>query len=93
MEADITIKGRVQGVFFRANAKEMAEKLNLSGWIKNESDGTVSACVQGEKANIQAFIDWCHQGPPPARVESVQVTWKEGSTRQFTSFDIHHAKH
>ncbi|HMR01381.1 MAG TPA: acylphosphatase [Candidatus Gracilibacteria bacterium] len=55
MQATIHIKGRVQGVFFRSAAKEEAEKRGLFGWIKNENDGSVSACVQGLEADIREF--------------------------------------
>ncbi len=70
----LRIKGRVQGVFFRATARDVARKLGLTGFVKNLSDGnTVLAEAQGPTDKIQEFIKWCHQGPPAARVDEVIV--------------------
>lgn len=91
MEAHITIKGRVQGVFFRAKGQEQAQKLGLTGWIKNEADGTVSAWAQGPKETIETFIEWCKHGPPEAHVVAVDVEWFQEPAKVFTSFDILHA--
>ncbi len=70
----LNIKGRVQGVFFRASARDVARKLGLTGFVKNLPDGnTVLAEAQGPADKIQEFIKWCHQGPPAARVDNVTV--------------------
>lgn len=88
MEARITIKGHVQGVFFRDNGCEQAQKLGLAGWIKNEPGGTVSVCVQGPREAIEEFIAWCKQGPPAARVESVDIEWIEKPDKLLDEFTI-----
>ena len=83
--ARIIISGLVQGVYFRADAREVAHQRGLSGWVRNRVDGTVEAVVEGEQAAVQAFIAWCHDGPPGARVTDVQVTWQPyvGDLRSF----------
>lgn len=70
----LLIKGKVQGVFYRATAKEIADKLNITGWIKNTDEGDVEAIVSGADEQLQQFISWCKQGPNNAKVEDVIVT-------------------
>jgi acylphosphatase len=67
----IIVKGKVQGVFYRASAKEKAEELTLTGWVKNTPDGAVEIMVSGKEEEVRQFIDWCLQGPPMARVSEV----------------------
>lgn len=73
VRAELTIQGRVQGVFYRQSAKETAERLGLTGWAKNCPDGSVAAVFEGEKPAVEAAIEWCRQGPPAARVTQVTV--------------------
>ncbi len=70
---NIHIKGRVQGVWFRASAQEEAERLGVNGWTCNESDGTVTILAQGEENVLTPFIDWCHKGPSSADVQQVKI--------------------
>jgi len=74
IRARLVISGWVQGVYFRASARDVAHEQHLSGWVQNRLDGSVEALVDGEKAAVQAFIAWCHQGPPGAQVSDVQIT-------------------
>jgi acylphosphatase len=77
----ITVRGKVQGVFFRASAKEKADELDLKGFAKNEMDGSVYLEVQGDEDNLEDFIHWCQRGPTYARVEACDVTeieYREG---------------
>ncbi|HWP94849.1 MAG TPA: acylphosphatase [Gammaproteobacteria bacterium] len=67
------VTGRVQGVFFRASAREQALKLGITGYAENLPDGSVEVLVCGEPAAVQAMIDWLWQGPPSARVTNVEV--------------------
>ena len=69
----LKIKGRVQGVFFRAKAKEVAEVHKVSGWIRNTDDGKVEACITGDDDAVEKFIGWCRHGPEKAKVEDVVV--------------------
>lgn len=86
-EALLKITGRVQGVFYRDNAQEKSQELGLKGFVENLSDGSVLACVQGKKHDIETFITWCHEGSPSAQVDHIEVTWRE-PTDNFTSFEI-----
>lgn len=85
--AHVIVEGRVQGVFFRAHTQEMADLLNLTGWVKNRRDGRVEALFEGEKGKVQQMIEWCHQGPSEARVTKVLVTW-EDYAGEFKNFSI-----
>ena len=73
--ANIIIKGRVQGVFFRAYTRDEAKRLNLKGWVKNLTDGSVEALFTGDKESINQMIHWCHQGSPNSCVSDVTVIW------------------
>jgi acylphosphatase len=74
-KARLQIIGKVQGVFYRQSAQEMANSLNLKGWVKNLSDGSVLIEVEGAPESIKSFISWCKRGPSRARVDSVEVEW------------------
>lgn len=64
----------MQGVYFRESARQTAEGLGLTGWVRNLPDGAVAAEVEGEGGPLQAFVRWCHKGPPAARVTAVQTS-------------------
>ena len=82
----LLIKGEVQGVFYRATAKKMADKLGLKGWVKNTRNGDVESTVSGGDKALQEFITWCKKGPEKAQVEDVIVTPAEEVT--FNDFEI-----
>ena len=63
----------VQGVFYRASAKEKADELGLFGWVRNRNDGYVDIWVEGEDSLVQVMTEWCWQGPARARVDQVDV--------------------
>ena len=69
------VRGRVQGVSYRANTSAQARALGLVGWVRNLSDGSVEFVAEGSRARVQALIDWCHRGPRMARVDAVEVQW------------------
>lgn len=75
--ARVVIRGRVQGVFFRAEAAERARSLGLAGWVRNNRDGTVEAVFQGDRDRIESMVAWCRRGPAAASVEDVEVEWTE----------------
>ena len=83
---NIKIYGLVQGVFFRASAKEAADKLEISGFAKNMSDGSVYMEAEGEKENLDKFIVWCNQGPMMAQVEKVEIS--ESPLKNFSRFEV-----
>jgi len=74
--AKIIIHGHVQGVFFRASARQQAQRRALKGFVRNLHDGSVQAVVQGDAKNIQEFIEWCHHGPEMASVDEVVVQYE-----------------
>jgi len=71
-QISLTIYGRVQGVFFRAEARARALENGIKGWVKNNEDGSVSICAQGDEPALKKFIEWCKIGPPKAKVTDVQ---------------------
>lgn len=68
------ISGRVQGVWYRGTTGSVANKLALSGWVRNRPDGSVEALFQGPAAAVEEMLAWCHKGPVAARVDRVTVT-------------------
>lgn len=69
----LIIKGKVQGVYYRASARDTALDLSLTGWIKNTAQGHVEAFATGPQQALQQFIDWCRQGPPDAAVTDILI--------------------
>jgi acylphosphatase len=83
----LRIEGKVQGVFFRESTRVEASRLGLSGWVRNEADGSVAAVAEGEASALDAFVRWCHQGPPLAMVSRVTVAPELGDER-FDGFTV-----
>ena len=65
----LTIKGKVQGVFYRATAKDVADLIGIKGWVRNLPDHNVEITVTATEETLQKFINWCKQGPSKARVD------------------------
>lgn len=63
----------MQGVFYRQSARETAVRLEVAGWARNLADGRVEAVAEGAPEAVDAFVAWCRQGPPAARVEAVEA--------------------
>ena len=82
----LVIKGKVQGVYYRASAKEKANELGIKGWIKNTPGGNVEVMAGGDKEQLEKFIQWCWEGPKHAEVSEVIVTMAEGEN--FNDFSI-----
>ncbi|UCD05451.1 MAG: acylphosphatase [candidate division WOR-3 bacterium] len=89
VRVDIIVEGLVQGVFFRANTRKVAESLALTGWVMNLPDGRVQILAEGPSGKIEEFVRWCQKGPPFARVDHADVRWSE-PTGEFTTFEIRH---
>lgn len=81
------IEGYVQGVNFRANTKQRAEQRRITGWVRNNADGTVEVLAEGETAQLEGLLRYLHDGPPTAEVRSVKATWQE-ATGEFNDFYI-----
>ncbi len=86
MTRRIQVFGKVQGVFFRASAKTVADDLRLTGWVKNESDGSVLIEVEGSENSIEKMIEWCEEGPTFANVSDVILS--EAEEIAFEGFEI-----
>lgn len=70
---DIIITGKVQNVGFRFYAQKKAHELDITGSVKNRSDGSVYIEAEGEEENLRNYVNWCHKGPPWAEVLDVKV--------------------
>jgi acylphosphatase len=70
------VRGRVQGVFFRVEARDRARALGLAGWVRNLPDGTLEAAFEGEQHAVESMVRWCEHGPAGASVDAVDVTWE-----------------
>ncbi len=79
----LRIHGRVQGVWFRESMRIEAERLNVTGWVRNTPDGAVEAVIQGPAEAVEALIEWAHGGPPMARVDRVEIGEAHG---QYSGF-------
>jgi acylphosphatase len=82
----LLVNGKVQGVFFRASTKSQADRLGISGVVRNEPDGSVFIDAEGPEENLSRFADWCRQGPPGARV--LQVVTEAAAPKGYADFKI-----
>jgi acylphosphatase len=82
----IRVIGKVQGVWFRASARTVAQTLSITGRVSNQPDGTVHIVASGNADAIQEFIAWCRQGPELARVQFVEVS--ETENPGYQTFEI-----
>lgn len=73
----VRVRGHVQGVFFRAEARARASSLGVTGWIRNASDGSVEAVFEGSDEAVDSMVAWCRSGPRGARVDRVDITREE----------------
>ena len=80
--AEVTVRGMVQGVFFRVETRDRARSLGLSGWVTNARDGTVRAAFEGDAERVRSMVDWCGRGPSGAHVDDVQVNWTDPEGEQ-----------
>ncbi len=88
-QIEITVTGKVQGVFFRETTKGEASKIGIVGTVKNLPNGNqVFIVAQGEEEKLAQLIGWCHQGSPAAVVEKVEVIDVPVEDRKHQSFEI-----
>ena len=80
------ISGRVQGVWYRASTQRKAQELGLTGFVRNEPDGSVYVEAEGEESQLLVLAEWCRRGPELARVERVDV--EEGTVQGFSGFKV-----
>ena len=83
---DIIVKGKVQGVFYRASTKAVADQLGIKGYVTNEDNGDVAIAAEGDKMSMDMFLDWCKEGPEDAVVTSVES--HEGELKNYRNFEV-----
>ncbi|MBY0245987.1 MAG: acylphosphatase [Sphingobacteriaceae bacterium] len=83
---NITITGKVQGVFFRASTKAVADQMGVKGTVKNLKDGSVYVEAEATEVLLDLFLEWCNEGPDKSQVESVEV--ENGELKNFRNFEI-----
>ena len=83
----VVVNGRVQGVGYRQAAAVEAERLGITGWVRNLPDGRVEALAEGEKESVDALVAWLRHGPRLARVDEMKVAW-EPHRGEFAEFRI-----
>ena len=81
------IRGRVQGVFFRANARKIALNLGLNGYAKNLEDGSVEVIAEGNEENLKKLVEFCKKGPERAEVSKVDITFLD-AIDEFKNFEV-----
>lgn len=84
---EASVFGRVQGVYYRASTRQQAQALGLSGWVRNEYDGSVRVVAEGDEAALDRLLAYLEQGPPGAYVSRVETTWQE-ATGEFSAFYV-----
>lgn len=83
---NITVTGKVQGVFYRQLTLEMAKQLDIKGFVRNEANGNVFLEAEGTPDQLNKLVEWCKKGPPRAIVSKVDFT--EGELKDFSKFEI-----
>ncbi|MGE8290573.1 MAG: acylphosphatase [Sphingobacterium sp.] len=83
---NISIRGKVQGVFFRLTAKAVADQVGVKGFVLNQKDGSVYIEAEGDDFALDSLLDFCQEGPEDANVEAVEVT--EGELKGFSNFEV-----
>lgn len=83
----LKIYGQVQGVGFRWSIREQAQNLELTGWVKNCSDGRVEVVIEGLDENLKNFLTWCYNGNSIAKVEKIEEEWGKASDK-YKEFEI-----
>ena len=86
----LIIKGRVQGVYFRASTVQQARQLGLTGWVMNRHDGSVEVLAEGPSDTVEELVTWCGQGPPGARVEGIELQ-RQDFRGEFGGFRVRQA--
>jgi acylphosphatase len=84
--ARVVVRGRVQGVFYRAEARDRARSLGVGGWIRNDPDGSVEAVFEGPPERVELLVGWCRRGPRGAEVEALELEWE--TPRDETVFRV-----
>lgn len=84
---NIKVKGKVQGVYFRATTKAVADQLGVKGFVCNQPDGSVYIEAEGDKFALDSLLEFCHEGPDRAEVETVEIE-ESHDLRSFKNFEV-----
>jgi len=84
---NILVKGFVQGVSYRKQTQRVAQRMGVKGWVRNISNGSVEACLEGEEHAVDAVIAWCAFGPRRGKVDEVQIL-KDAPSGRYSDFAI-----
>lgn len=83
----IIVSGRVQGVFFRYNTRDLAGNLGLRGYVKNLYNGDVEIIAEGNEEKLNKLIGFCKKGPESAHVTNIKIKY-EKATNEFSGFEV-----
>lgn len=83
---NIIVRGKVQGVSYRATTKAVADQLGVRGKVRNEANGDVFIEAEAESMLMEMFVEWCHEGPDAARVTAVAT--EEGEVKNYRNFEV-----
>lgn len=83
----LSVRGRVQGVYFREFVRDRARQLGLTGWVHNSADGSVEVVAEGDIRRLEQLVVLCKNGPPSAHVQDLTVEWQDASG-EFPSFSV-----
>jgi acylphosphatase len=83
---DITVQGKVQGVFYRNSTKAVADQLGVRGYIMNHDNGDVFIAAEADDLSLELFLEWCGKGPEAARVSGLTTT--DGEVKNYRNFEI-----
>ena len=86
MRSRAIVHGHVQGVFFRDSVRRLAERLGVSGWVRNNWDGTVEAVLEGDRDGVESVVGFMREGPRGARVDRVELADEE--PEGLSGFDV-----
>ncbi|GGB13905.1 acylphosphatase [Mucilaginibacter rubeus] len=83
---NITVKGKVQGVFYRKSTKAVADQLGVRGFVLNEPNGDVYIEAEADDTFLDMFLEWCNEGPQDAEVNAVES--HEGELKNYRNFEV-----
>jgi len=87
----LLIRGRVQGVFYRASSRDIAVNLSLTGWAKNNLDGSVEIIAEGDENDLKDFLKWAKKGPENAEISEIKEEWLPFKD-EFDDFEIRYSE-
>ncbi|MCJ8210698.1 acylphosphatase [Mucilaginibacter sp. RS28] len=82
----INVAGKVQGVFYRASTKAVADQLGVKGIVRNQPDGSVYIEAEAEPGILEMFVEWCNEGPEKAHVTAVSTA--EAELKNYRNFEV-----